>query len=310
MHHNFSTIRKILIGILILNWGVAAVKLIIGALTNSASVMADGFNALSDGSTNVIGLIGVALASKPSDEDHPYGHHKFETLTTLGVVVLLGIVSIQITTSAFAKFVSPSLPQVSPLDLFFLVLTLGVNVWVVWYERRKGQQLRSSLLIADALHTQSAVYVSIGVLLTLGWVLLGLPYATLADPLMSLVVVGFILKEAWAIFKENSGMLLDEAQADPCAIQAVVMADARVKGVHQIRSRGTLSVLDIDMHILVDPTLRVDLAHTLCHDLEEALNARFDQEVRAVIHVEPYSLERYARHEEEMCRHGFVRHID
>ena len=310
MNPHFSSIRKILIGILILNWAVAAVKLIIGALTNSASVMADGFNALSDGSTNVIGLIGVALAAKPSDDEHPYGHHKFETFTTLGVVVLLSIVSIQIVTSAIDKFMNPVLPKVTPLDLFFLILTLIVNVWVVWYERRKGEQLRSSLLIADALHTQSAVYVSIGVLLTLGWVMIDLPYATLADPLMSLVVVGFIAKEAWAIFKENSGMLLDEAQVDPCEIQAVVMSDDRVKGVHQIRSRGTLTVLDIDMHILVDPTMRVDLAHTLSHDLEEALNLRFDQEVRAVIHVEPYSPERFARHEEEMCRHGFVRHID
>jgi cation diffusion facilitator family transporter len=310
MHHHFKTIRKILIGILILNWAVAAVKLVIGSLTGSASVMADGFNALSDGSTNVIGLIGVALAAKPSDEDHPYGHHKFETLTTLGVVVLLGVVSVQITLSAFAKFLNPVLPQVSPLDLFFLVLTLFINLWVVWYERRKGHQLRSSLLIADALHTQSAVYVSIGVLLTLGWVMLDWPLALYIDPLMSLVVVGFILKEAWSIFKENSGMLLDEAQADPCVIQRLVMDDVRVKGVHQIRSRGTLSVLDIDMHILVDPSMRVEDAHTLTHDLEAVLNGHFDQDVRAIIHTEPYSDARFERHASEMIKHGFTRHID
>lgn len=310
MHHHFKTIRKILIGILILNWAVAAVKLVIGSLTGSASVMADGFNALSDGSTNVIGLIGVALAAKPSDEDHPYGHHKFETLTTLGVVVLLGVVSVQITLSAFNKFMNPSLPQVSPLDLFFLVMTLFINLWVVWFERRKGQQLRSSLLIADALHTQSAVYVSIGVLLTLGWVMMDWPLAYVIDPLMSLVVVGFILKEAWSIFKENSGMLLDEAQADPTVIQRLVMEDARVKGVHQIRSRGTLSVLDIDMHILVDPSMRVEDAHTLTHDLEAALNDHFDQEVRAIIHTEPYSEDRFKRHASEMMKHGFTKHID
>ena len=310
MHHHFKTIRKILIGILILNWAVAAVKLVIGSLTGSASVMADGFNALSDGSTNVIGLIGVALASKPSDEEHPYGHHKIETLTTLGVVVLLGVVSVQITTSAIAKFIQPSLPNVSPLDLVFLVGTLLVNLWVVWYERRRGHQLRSSLLIADALHTQSAVYVSIGVLLTLGWVMLEWPLAPYIDPFMSLIVVGFILKEAWAIFKENSGMLLDEAQVDPKIIQSIVMADPRVKGVHQIRSRGTLTVLDIDLHVLVDPTMRIDEAHPLTHDLESALNDHFDQEVRTIIHLEPYSDERFARHEAEMRQHGFTRHID
>lgn len=310
MHQHFESIRKILIGILVLNWIVAAVKLIIGSLSGSASVMADGFNALSDGSTNVIGLIGVALASKPSDEEHPYGHHKFETLTTLGVVVLLGVVSVQITTSAIAKFITPSLPNVSPLDLFFLVGTLFINLWVVWYERRKGHQLRSSLLIADALHTQSAVYVSIGVLLTLGWVILELPFAPYIDPLMSLVVVVFILKEAWAIFKENSGMLLDEAQVDPKIIQSIVMADPRVKGVHQIRSRGTLTVLDIDLHLLVDPTMRIDEAHPLTHDLEHALNDHFDQDVRAIVHLEPYSEERFLRHEAEMRRHGFTRHID
>jgi cation diffusion facilitator family transporter len=310
MHHHFKTIRKILIGILILNWAVAAVKLVIGSLTGSASVMADGFNALSDGSTNVIGLIGVALAAKPIDEDHPYGHHKFETLTTLGVVVLLGIVSLQITTSALAKFIDPIVPNVSPLDLFFLVITLLINGWVVWYERRKGHQLRSSLLLADALHTQSAVYVSIGVLLTLGWVMMEWPLALYIDPFMSLVVVGFILKEAWSIFKENSGMLLDEAQADPCTIQQLVMADERVKGVHQIRSRGTLAVLDIDMHILVDPAMSVEMAHTLTHDLEKALKDHYDQDVRAIIHTEPYSQERFERHADEMIKHGFTRHID
>lgn len=310
MHHHFRSVRKILIGILLLNWGVAAIKLILGGLTNSASVMADGFNALSDGSTNVIGLIGVALAAKPSDDEHPYGHHKFETLTTLGVVILLGIVSFQITVTAFSKFIAPTIPNISLMDLGLLVLTLLVNVWVVWYERRKGHHLRSSLLIADALHTQSAVYVSVGVLITLGWVMMGWPYAGYIDPLMSLVVVGFILKEAWVIFKENSGMLVDEAQVDPCIIQRLVMDDARVKGVHQIRSRGTMTVLDIDMHILVDPALRVDVAHALMHDLESALNAHFDQEVRTIIHLEPYSAERFARHEAEMCRHGFTKHID
>jgi divalent metal cation (Fe/Co/Zn/Cd) transporter len=105
-------------------------------------------------------------------------------------------------------------------------------------------------------------------------------------------------------------MLLDEAQVDPKIIQSIVMADPRVKGVHQIRSRGTLTVLDIDLHLLVDPTMRIDEAHPLTHDLEHALNDHFDQDVRAIVHLEPYSEERFLRHEAEMRRHGFTRHID
>ena len=294
MKNNFNRVRRVLIFILVLNWLVAIMKMVVGYLSHSTSVMADGFHSLSDGSSNIVGLIGIALASRPANEEYPYGHSKYETLTTLGIAVILLFVSYQIIIAAISKFMHPVPLVIEPLTLILMSITLVINIWVVWYEKGQGKALHSDILTADAMHTKSDVIVTIGVILTLIALKFNLPLWI--DPLVSLIVVGFILHEAYEIFEEVSGTLLDKAATNSKQITEIVLSVDGALAVHNIRSRGNLSIIYIDMHVMVEAAMSIEEGHDLCHRIEDAIRLEYTTEVQVIIHLEPYTLERANRH--------------
>ena len=206
---SYNKVRRILWFILFANLAVALIKIVTGMLIKSTSMTAEGFHSLTDGSSNLIGLIGIRLAAKPIDADHPYGHRKFETLAGLFVAATLFFLSGKIILEAISKFLNPVSPQITLESLIALTLTLIINIFVSMIEYRKGKTLGSQILISDSLHTRSDIYISIGVLLSLGGIKLGLP--VIIDPIVS-CCIGFILHAAYQIFDSNSGILVDRAQ--------------------------------------------------------------------------------------------------
>ena len=281
----FKQIKKVLWLLLFANMAVAVAKIITGTIIQSASMTADGFHSLSDGSSNIIGLIGVWIAAKPEDSDHPYGHRKFETLTGLFIVAILVYLGGRIIFDAFHKFVNPVVPDVSSLSLVVMLITLCINIVVARYEYRRGMALNSTILISDSMHTKSDIYVTIGVLVTLIAIKLGVH--PVIDPLASLVVAGFILHAAYEIFKVASGVLVDSCAVDTEEIARIVMEHQDVKDVHNIRSRGTIDDMHIDMHILADPNLSLERTHALAHDIEEAIRKALNNQAQVIIHMEP-----------------------
>lgn len=283
---NYKKVQVVLLVILIANFAVAFLKIAVGTLINSASMTADGFHSLSDGSSNIVGLIGIHFASKPQDQDHPYGHHKFETLSALFISGMLFLVGMKVIIEAVDKFRHPVTPEITTVSLVALLLTLVVNIFVTVIEFRRGKALNSQILISDSMHTRSDIYVTVGVLATLIGVKLGLP--PIIDSAASLVVAGFILHAAYEIFKENSEVLVDRAVIDTAEIEEIVMGFEEVRNVHKIRSRGTRSNLYIDLHIMVDPDLSVTVSHRLVHEIEEAVKKRIDGNSQVIAHLEPF----------------------
>ena len=180
------SIRRVLWIVLVLNLAVAAAKYVYGTVTGSASMQADGIHSVFDSAGNVVGLVGIALASRPADEGHPYGHAKFETYASLVIGVLLLLAAFEVGSSAVAKLASGSYTaEVTPLSFAVMAGTLAVNLGVTTYERRCAKRLKSEVLAADANHTLSDALVSVGVIVGLAAVALGFP---MADPVMALVV--------------------------------------------------------------------------------------------------------------------------
>jgi cation diffusion facilitator family transporter len=212
------------------------IESIIGSIIKSTSMAADGFHSLTDGTSNVIGLIGINYASKPVDDDHPYGHKKFETLAGLFIAGMLLFIGGKIIFSAVTRFISPISPNVTLESLITLLITLGINIFVSAYEYKQGKLLKSHILISDSLHTRSDIYVSIGVLLTLICVKLGLP--TIIDPIASIIVSCFILHAAYEIFRSTSDVLVDKAVIDSNRVKEICMEFNQIKGVHKIRSEA------------------------------------------------------------------------
>lgn len=268
------------------NIAVAVAKIIVGTIINSSSVTADGFHSITDGSSNIIGLIGIGVAAKPIDDDHPYGHRKFETLTGLFIVAMLVFLGLKIITNGFTKLVHPVQPEVSMVSLIVMLVTLGINIFVSKYEHKKGVELNSTILISDSLHTRSDIYVTIGVIITLIAVKFGAP--PIVDGIASIIVAIFIFHAAYEIFKEASSVLVDGKAIDTEKIEKIVLAEEGVKGVHKIRSRGTVNDLHIDMHIQADSKLNLEESHRFTHKIQDVLRKELDDNVDVIVHLEPY----------------------
>jgi cation diffusion facilitator family transporter len=280
----YRKIRWILILVLLLNWGVAAAKLFYGWLTHSASMSADGFHSFSDGSSNIIGLIGIWIASQPTDETHPYGHKKYETLTSIGISILLFLVCFNVVRETILRFLHPVIPQVSVGSFLVMGITLAINIAVMTYENRVGVALKSDILVSDALHTRADILTSSSVIVTLIGIRLGFP---ILDPIASLLIAGFIAYAAVEILKEGSRVLSDGVAIPIEAIERVVLAIRGVKECHQIRSRGRGDDIHIDLHVLVDPGMDVHRAHHLSYAIENKIKRDFRGVTDVVVHMEP-----------------------
>lgn len=284
--NNYKKVQQVLLIILVANLAVAFMKIALGYFIKSASMTADGFHSLSDGSSNIVGIVGIKLASKPKDEDHPYGHHKYETMTGLIISAMLFVVAGSVIQEAIGRFRNPVKPDITLFSLAVLLLTLAINIYVTITENKQGKSLKSPILISDSMHTRSDIYVSVGVLITLIGIKLGLP--VVIDPIASLIVGGFIIHAGYEIFKENSDVLLDRAMADADEIRDIVLVFEDVLDVHDIRSRGTRNNVSIDFHIRIDPQLSVIRTHELIHEIEMAIQEKINESAQVFVHFDPY----------------------
>lgn len=284
--NNYRKVKQVLWIILFANLVVAVLKILVGGIINSTSMTADGFHSLTDGSSNIVGLIGIAFASKPVDEDHPYGHSKYETLTGLFIGGMLFFIGGKIIFDAFSRFSNPAAVDVTFESIIALVATLIINIIVSASEYRAGKKLNSLILISDSLHTKSDIYVSLGVLLTLIGIKAGLP--SIIDSVASLVVSVFILHAAYEIFKAATGILVDTAMLNPEKVREIAMSFENVMDVHHIRSRGNENEVHIDMHVMTDPGMSVEESHTLIHRVEDKIKSEMNKNMHVVIHIEPF----------------------
>ncbi|HAC65919.1 MAG TPA: cation-efflux pump [Cyanothece sp. UBA12306] len=289
---NRSQVRQVLIITLLLNLFVMGLKAIVGVLTGSLSLQADALHSVTDSANNVLGLIANRLASPQPDHHHPYGHQKYEGVAALGIAAFLAIACFEIFQGAIHRiWHGGSEVIVSGEQLWLLMLVLGVNIFVAFYERHIGQQLKSPILIADAYHTMSDIWVTITVLggLVGIWLGKGLNIAQLQwlDVILAFPVAFLVFGSGLQVLRSNLPWLVDEMAVAPEAVHQIVMGVPGVINCHSIASRGLLGrQIFIEMHIVVD-TLDVEIAHQITEAIESKLTERFSP-VRVLIHVEPW----------------------
>jgi cation diffusion facilitator family transporter len=232
----------------------------------------------------VIGLVGLRAARKPPDDDHPYGHRKYETLAAAGIFVFLLIAVVEIGRTALRRLADPEPLSVGPLSFAVMIVTLIVNLWVVRYESGEGRRLHSELLLADSLHTRSDVFATIGVLISLTAVWLGYP---LLDPISGVAIAVLIARTGYLIGRDASGILSDRAVIDEETVRRVVMSVPEVLGSHHIRSRGSQDHVFLDLHVWFAAEMPLRTAHQLSHVVKDRLMETFPQIADAIIHLEP-----------------------
>lgn len=282
---HYRNIQKVLWVVLALNWAVALAKIIYGLMTNATSMTADGFHSLSDGTSNIIGLIGIHFCSQPKDEDHPYGHKKYETLFALGIAAMLLMVAFSLGKAGIERIIKPVIPQVDLMSFVVMIVTVTVNITVMIYEYRRGKQLQSDILIIDSMHTRADIFTSLSVIVALVCVKLGFP---VIDPIITLVISGFIAYSAFIIIRQESDILCDAvAIADTQKIVSNVMKIDGVISCHNIRTRGRPDDVYLDLHINISADMTMLDSHLLSHRIQRELMREFPQIVDVLVHMEP-----------------------
>lgn len=268
MNRNHRAIERVLLITFTLNLLATAAKLGVGIWTGALSLIADGLDTLFDGLSNVVGIAAVRKGSQPPDEDHPYGHRKFETLAALFIAILLFITAWELATSAVERLRHPQLPLVNVWSVLALAVGGAIQGCTGLWEMRRGRALGSEVLVADARHTIASLYVSVGVLLGLGLVWLGFPWA---DPLVALLVAVVIARIGVETLRENIPALVDQAPLDPTIIGEVVATVAGVESFHRIRSRGAADSVAVDLHVRVDRRLSMQAANAIADEVRRRL---------------------------------------
>jgi cation diffusion facilitator family transporter len=280
-------VRRVLLYTLLLNIGVAMAKVVYGYITGSMSMFSDGLHSFFDGTSNVIGLVGVWIAAQPPDREHPYGHRKYETLFTIAIAILIFLAGAGILRKAYLGLQAPHMVEVTTVSFIIMATTLMINFYVMNYESRKARELRSDFLRADAMHTQTDIYISISVIISLIAARIGYP---VVDLIVSVFIAFLIGKMGLSVLKSAADVLTDTARIDPDEIRDVISEIDGVRGCHEIRTRGKEGAVNIDLHVLVDPDIKTHEAHEIAHIVEESLKERFPSIVDVVVHIEPYSL--------------------
>ena len=283
---NRKQVRQVLIITLLLNLLVMVLKGVVGWFSGSLSLMADALHSVTDSANNVLGLLASRFSSPEPDRDHPYGHAKFEAVGALGIAAFLGIACFEILKGAVDRILSPGQHpvQIAAPELWILLLVLGINIFVAFYERRVGQRVNSPILIADSFHTMSDIWVTISVMAgLLGIWFWGFQWL---DVLLAFPVALLVFWSGWTVIRSNLPWLVDEMAIAPEMIHAIAMQVPGVLNCHAIASRGVVGRQTfIEMHLIVDAP-DVETAHRITEEVEFRLEERYGPS-RVIIHIEP-----------------------
>ncbi|MEO6463653.1 MAG: cation diffusion facilitator family transporter [Candidatus Eisenbacteria bacterium] len=300
MSSRLGSIQHVLLVTLGLNVCVAAAKLIVGSTSGSVALWADGLHSLLDGSSNIVALVGIWVAHRPPDDNHPYGHRKFEAVASLAIAAFLFFACFEVLTSALERFRGGGEVVQSTLMYVVVIVTLFVNLFVTRYEKAQGERLKSEILLADSAHTGSDVWATLLVLVSLVCARLGW---TVVDGVAALVIAGVIAWAGWKIIERTLPTLSDAALVPAAELAGLAETVAGVRECHDVRSRGVADEVMVDLHILVDPMLPIAEAHQIGHRVERVVRARWPEVHEVLVHIEPDEpQERQRKH--EVNEHG------
>jgi len=280
-----TTQRVTLVGAAV-NCGLASLQIAFGLLGKSQALLADGIHTLSDLSTDFIVLYASKRSSKKADTDHPYGHGRIETLASMLLGVILGMVGIGIGIRGVESIFSPQGVDPEAITIVFAGIAIVAKEGLYRYTIRAARATHSSLLESNAWHHRSDALSSIVVLIGISAQLMGVPYMdAVAAVIVACMISWMGLRLSHKALNEliDTGLDLELTEE----IRGAMQADASVVGVHNLRSRSMGGLGYLDAHIEVDSDLTVSEAHYIAHRIEHQVMKRFPKIIDVQIHIDP-----------------------
>lgn len=278
----------------IVNFMLLAFKFVAGVLGHSSAMIADAVHSLSDFITDVIVIVFVKIAGKPVDDDHAYGHGKYETLASVIVGIILGIVGVGLAWNGIEKTIGffKGEPIESPtyLALAAAVISIVAKESLYRYTVSAGKDLNSPALVANAWHHRSDALTSVATLIGIGGALLLGPHWSVLDPLAAVVVSGFIVKAAFSLMKPGIDELLEKSLPEDqiAEIASIIGSVPGVIAFHRLRTRRIGANIAIDTHVKMDGGISLRNAHEIANEIERLLKNKYGAATYIGIHMEPF----------------------
>ena len=272
---------------LVVNLVLAIVKIVGGTIGQSQSLIADGLHSLSDLASDAMVLVAAKHAGEEADDDHPYGHGRFETLGTVGLALFLIIVAVGIAYDAAYRVIEGEAQTVPHLfTLGVAIFSILANEGLYHFTHRVGIRINSKMLIANAWHHRSDAISSIVVLVGIAGAQLGMP---ILDPIAAIIVALMIAKIGYDLGYHSLMELVDTA-LDPEIVEQIkakILENEDVLEMHMLRTRRMGHTALVDVHILVQPKLSVSEGHHISEDVEKSLKASFEEINDVTVHIDP-----------------------
>ena len=284
--------RVTLLGMFV-NMALFTFKLIAGIVGRSGAMVADAVHSASDFATDIVVLAFVRISSKPRDDDHKWGHGKYETLASLIIGIALFAVGVEILMDSAEKIASVvrgnELPQPDFIAIVAAAVSIVVKEVLCQYTVRKGKRLNSPSVIANAWHHRSDAVSSIGALLGIGLAYFLGGKWSITDPIAAVVVAALIMKVAIDLSRTALAELLEKSlpRATEEEILSIISSTPNVHKPHNLRTRRIGSDIAIEVHIRVDGSMTVHDSHEISREIEHSLRARFGENTAVAIHIEP-----------------------
>jgi cation diffusion facilitator family transporter len=272
---------------------LAAFKLIAGIFGQSSAMISDAVHSLTDIASTVVVIVGVKLGNRSSDDDHPYGHERFECAAAIilsGILLVTGLligynaVMNAITILSAGEYELFAVP--GGLALIAAVVSIAVKEAMYWYTRNSAKKISSGVLMADAWHQRADGLSSIGSLLGILGARLGFPAA---DPLAGVIICLFIVKVSLSVFRDAIRKMTDTScdEETEAEIRAVVLAQDDVLGIDKIMTRMFGDKIYVDMEICVDRHASLIEAHNIAEHVHDVIENRFEKVKHCMVHVNP-----------------------
>lgn len=268
---------------------LSVVKLLAGIIAHSNAMISDAIHSASDVFSTVVVIIGIKLAARESDREHPYGHERLECVAAIVLAMILFLTGLGIGAEAFKNITSGNynnLQVPGVLALFAAILSIASKEGMYWYTRYYAKKIDSSALLADAWHHRSDAFSSIGALIGIAGARLGFP---VMDSVASLVIFVFIVKAALDIFKDAMDKMVDHSCDEETEKQLYdcVMKNEDVMGIDLLQTRMFGNKIYVDVEIQADGSYTLQEAHDIAEAVHDEIEQNFPKVKHIMVHVNP-----------------------
>ena len=268
---------------------LAVFKLMAGIIANSSAMLSDAIHSASDIFSTIVVIIGIKMASKKADKEHPYGHERLECVAAILLAVVLFVTGLGIGTEALKTILSKNYTEIvvpGILALVAAIVSIVMKEGMYWYTRYYAKKIDSGALMADAWHHRSDAFSSVGALIGIVGARLGFP---IMDSIASLVIFVFIIKAAIDIFKDAMDKMIDRScdEETENQIYTCVLNNKGVRGVDMLHTRIFGNKIYVDIEIQVDASYTLKKAHGIAKEVHDDIEENFPKVKHIMVHVNP-----------------------